>query len=879
MTLACAVGAGRIGIGTSGDGASVEMTETRIYVLFDELLDLDESDRASRLREIAVRNPEVHARLVRLLDADHEADVRLRDYEQAVARVALAAAAGRRVGAWRLVEEIGHGGMGVVYRAERADGQFEQRAAIKLLRFGLTQDDLVRRFLTEREILASLQHPHIARVLDGGVTDDGTPWFAMEYVEGVPITEHCERRGLSIDECLELFERVCRVVQHAHNRLIIHRDLKPSNIFVGGDGTPHLLDFGLAKVLEDPAADVTSTHPGRRWLTLEYASPEQVRGEPLTTSSDTYQLGLILYELLAGRRPYTVKGLSPGEAESVICEREPSRPSTAAATVDRADKSPRLVLPRKLLRRLRGDLDTIVMKALHKDPDRRYASAEALADDIRRHLTGRLIHARPDTIGYRTRKFVARHRWAVGAAGLVFLSLVGGLAGTLSQARRATENARDALDAQRRAEEVTAFLVGLFEANDPSVAQGDTITARELLERGVAQAEEMTDRPELQATLFGVTARVYQSLGNVSRADELFARSAAAWDAVSPERENEDERAQTLLSLGFARYLLGRREEAEQLYREVLVLRSATEPGDPIRADALYRLFEVLHVHDRTEQADQVFAAWEEAMRHAPPATDVGAAGRVLTLAQILGFRGQVRGDVGLIRRGQTLIDDALGTLQPALGARHPMVGEIFNLKLALWEQELELQPETPSVLARADSVSQRAVELHRAIYPDPHQEMASSLFARSNVLRRLKRYDEAEVAIREYMETIDAVRGTDNIEWIEGLSQLATNLFDKGSYDAAVARQTEVSDWWVRSYGKDYVLTLRADLSLGRMLTAAGRFEEAEPLLASALARLEVQRGRDDRFTRQAIRALLELYEAWGKPDRAAAIAADSLP
>lgn len=232
-----------------------------------------------------------------------------------------------------------------------------------------------------------------------------------------------------------------------------------------------------------------------------------------------------------------------------------------------------------------------------------------------------------------------------------------------------------------------------------------------------------------------------------------------------------------------------------------------------------------------------------------------------------------------MIRRGQALIDDALGTLQPALGARHPIVGEIFNLKLALWEQELELQPEAPAVLARADSVSQRAVELHRAIYPDPHQEMASSLFARSNVLRRLKRYDEAEVAIREYMETIEAVRGTDNIEWIEGLSQLATNLFDRGSYDAAVGRQTEVSDWWVRSYGKDYVLTLRADLSLGRMLTAAGRFEEAEPLLASARATLEAQRGGDDRFTRQAIRSLVELYKAWGKPDRAAAIAADSLP
>lgn len=472
------------------------MTEPQLHALFDELLDLDEMDRAGRLRALGEGDPELHARLAALLEAHRDADDRLRDYEQAMARVARTAAAGRRVGAWRLLEEIGHGGMGVVYLAERADGQFEQRAAIKLLRFGLTQDDLVRRFLTEREILASLQHPHIARVLDGGVTDDGTPWFAMEYVEGEPITDHCESRGLSIEQRLELFERVCRVIQHAHNRLIIHRDLKPSNILVGGDDTPRLLDFGLAKVLEDPAGEVTSTHPGRRWLTLEYASPEQVRAETLTTASDTYQLGLILYEMLAGRRPYTVEGLSPGDAESVICEQEPSRPSTAVSTADRDATTPLPADPGKLGRRLKGDLDTIVMKALQKDPDRRYASAEALADDIRRHLNGRLILARPDTIGYRTRKFVERNRWAVGAAALVFVSLLAGLAGTLSQARRATANARDAVAAQRRAEEVTDFLIGLFEANDPSVAQGDTITARELLERGVAQAEAMGDRPE-----------------------------------------------------------------------------------------------------------------------------------------------------------------------------------------------------------------------------------------------------------------------------------------------------------------------------------------------------------------------------------------------
>lgn len=404
----------------------------------------------------------------------------------------------------------------------------------------------------------------------------------------------------------------------------------------------------------------------------------------------------------------------------MICEKEPARPSTAATVVGHDPGNPGSAHPAKLDRRLKGDLDTIVMKALQKDPDRRYASADALADDIRRYLTGRLIQARPDTIGYRTRKFVERNRWAVGAAALVFASLLAGLGGTLSQARRATENARQAVAAQGRAEEVTAFLIGLFEANDPSVAQGDTITARELLERGVAQATAMTDRPELQATLFGVTGRVYHSLGNLSRAEELFRRALAAWDAAGPSAQHRDERARAMLGLGLTQYLRGHNQGAEQLYRQVLAMRPGEEPGDPIRREVLYHLFEVLHVLGRAGEAERVFVAWEEAMRQAPPATDSEAAERVLDFAEILGNRGEIRGDLGLIRRAQSLLDDALTTLESTLGPRHPDVEEALYLMTNLLTQEIGVAGPTPEVLARADSVSRDAVASNRAIYSPP---------------------------------------------------------------------------------------------------------------------------------------------------------------
>ncbi len=331
---------------------------------------------------------------------------------------------GERVGAWRLERKIGAGGMGAVYLAVRADGHFEQRAAVKLLRLGVDSPQLVERFRRERQVLAQLEHPGVARLLDGGVTEDGLPYIAMEYIEGAPIDRWCDEQRLSIRERLKLFVKVCAAVQYAHQHLVVHRDVKPGNILVNAQGEPKLLDFGLAKVLDEDF-DRTATQTGAHALTPAYASPEQVRGEAVTTASDVYSLGVVLYELLTGKRPHDVETTSFHELARRIAEQAPKPPSEAVDEFDPARAGS--TQPELARRRLRGDLDGIVLKALHKDPARRYASAGHLAEDVERHLDDWPVLARGDSLLYRTRKLVQRHRALAVASALGIAALIGGL--------------------------------------------------------------------------------------------------------------------------------------------------------------------------------------------------------------------------------------------------------------------------------------------------------------------------------------------------------------------------------------------------------------------------------------------------------------------
>jgi serine/threonine protein kinase/tetratricopeptide (TPR) repeat protein len=446
---------------------------------------------------------------------------------------------GRRIGPYRILKEIGQGGMGAVCLAERADEQYEQRVAVKLVKPGLDSAFIINRFLSERQILANLDHPNIANLLDGGTTEDGSPYLVMEFIDGLPVDQYCDANKLPIKERLRLFSKVCAAVAHAHRKLVIHRDLKPSNVLVTDQGVPKLLDFGIAKILSpDPSASLSDhTAANLRLMTPDYASPEQVRGDSITTSSDIYSLGVLLYKLLTGHHPYRVKKNLAQEIERVVCEQEPERPSTIVSRtgdgpstngMSRVTVTPASVSndrdtePGKLRRLLGGDLDNIVLMAIRKEPQRRYLSVEQFSEDIRRHLEGLPVIARKDTLVYRTEKFVRRHKVGVAAAALVLFTLIAGIVGTTWQARVArTQRAR----AEQRFNDVRRLANSfMFEIHD-SVQNlpGSTVTRQLLVTRALeylnSLAQESHDDPSLQRELVTAYIRIGNVQGNPNNAN------------------------------------------------------------------------------------------------------------------------------------------------------------------------------------------------------------------------------------------------------------------------------------------------------------------------------------------------------------------------
>jgi serine/threonine protein kinase/tetratricopeptide (TPR) repeat protein len=413
----------------------------KIKDLFHTAAELEPEARSAFLDDACGDDAGLRAELQHLLRADEEAPSLLERSPLAPVWEHFAAEElieGRRVGPYKLQRQLGRGGMGTVYEAVRADDEFEQRVALKLIRRGMDTNDVRRRFRSERQILANLYHPNIARLLDGGTTEDGLPYFVMEYVAGEELLSYCAARALPISERLALFRKVCAAVAYAHGRLVVHRDLKPSNILVTDDGEPKLLDFGISKLLTPESSQFTGTATGLGMMTPAYASPEQLRGELITTSTDVYSLGVILFELVTGRPPYELKSLHPSEMARVVCETNPARPSDAI-TRQSSDTSRKTAsnCQRATVRSLRGDVDNIILKALRKEPERRYSSVEHLSEDLRRHLTGLPVSARPDTFSYRAGKFIRRNRTSVLAAALVLLTLIGGIIGTAGEAVRA----------------------------------------------------------------------------------------------------------------------------------------------------------------------------------------------------------------------------------------------------------------------------------------------------------------------------------------------------------------------------------------------------------------------------------------------------------
>ena len=535
----------------------------QVREVLDNAIALSADERGAYLDEVCSGDMELHAEVKSLLRSHLEAGsvflvnpaVDLKNFMPDAGP--MASRVGRRIGVYLIMAEIGHGGMGEIYRAARADGQYDKQVAIKFVRGGFDTSFVLERFRHERQILASLDHPNIARLHDGGTTEDGVPYLVMELIEGTPIDQYCENRQLGIPERLVLFNQVCSAVQYAHQRLVIHRDIKPSNILVTGEGIPKLLDFGIAKILDSSAgAETTLIRP----MTPEYASPEQVRGEPITTATDVYSLGVLLYKLFTGKSPYPPKTRSPIEFAKAICETEPARPSSVAepVKVERLTEDRRLSTnlagSSKYTRALKGDLDNIVLKTLRKEPTRRYGSVEQLAEDIRRHLCGLPVMATPDSASYRVSKFVHRHNAGVAAAALIAVAVAGGVGATLREARIAVlQRAR----AERRFSDVRKLANSfLFEFDDaiknlPGSTPARSLVVKRALKYLDGLATEARGDRSLQAEIaysYQKVAEVqgdpiFPNLGDPKGALESSRKSLAILETLSrDEPENEEDR-------------------------------------------------------------------------------------------------------------------------------------------------------------------------------------------------------------------------------------------------------------------------------------------------------------------------------------------------
>jgi eukaryotic-like serine/threonine-protein kinase len=696
---------------------------------------------------------------------------------------------GARIGAYRIAALIGRGGMGEVYRAVRDDSQYEQEVAIKLVRPGRSSVELMRRFRLERQILARLQHPSIATLLDGGVTDRGQPYLVMQYVAGTPITAYAESRRLTIAQRLRLFVAVCDAVQFAHANLVVHRDLKPSNILVTDEGQVRLLDFGIAKLLD--GGDSGSETADILLLTPEHAAPEQFLGGSITTATDVYALGVLLYELVAGQRPFhSVPRL---DLQRAVCTLDPALPSTLRAKV--------------------GDLDAIVMMALRKEPERRYTSAGQLRDDIVRYLANEPVIARPDAVVYRARKFVARNRVAVAAAATIAVLLVGATVSTAYQSRQRAIALAQAQSERANTHRVVEFLIGVFNANDPSETRGRTVTARELLDRAAEQIRfELADAPQARADMQLAIGRAYGALGLFSSARPHFEQALAQRRGSTPGRSIE--LADALDQMGRNRASEGRFEDGIKLGMEGVAIREAVQgPRHPDVAAALAR---VASMHIQKAREDTARALLERALDIQRSATPRDARAMAITLRQL----GLVATNTDRKEEALARYREAVEVARASLGADHPFLFNLYE-DLALGFEGVK-QPDSAIAVHRSVLASRE-----RVFGPD-HIDVSYSLHNLGRVIGNQGRWTDALPLFKRGLEIRERALGKSHPAVGYLLHSYAIAVAQSGDIDGSIPMFQRDVEIMRTGLGPSQRNTLDALEALAQVTALRGRYEES---------------------------------------------------
>ena len=785
----------------------------------------------------------------------------------------------KRVGPYRIVRQLGQGGTARVYLAERDDGQFTQRVALKLLRPGHDSEIDQERFRAERQILASLNHPNVARLLDGGMSDDGLPYIVMELIEGEPIDRYCESRALPARERLEIFMTVCDTTQYAHRRLIVHRDLKPSNILVTSDGLVKLLDFGLAKLLERRPEERLSPLTSQHWMTPEYAAPEQIRSEPATTQTDVYQLGVVLYELLTGALPFGRRERSSHELANAILERDPPLPS---AVVMQGNA-------------LRGDLDAIVLTALRKEPEQRYASVEALRDDIERHLTGMPVRARKGSASYRASKTIRRHRWIVAAAATTLLVLAGYALTLTVHARRMRATLARVEQEKIKAEGSTQFLVGLFSENVPGFGPRDTLTAQQLLARGEREADALRDEPLAYAQMLNVLGTIHHRMLAFDRAQPMLER-ALTLRRTALGTEHGDV-AESMFQLGLLARSRGDYPEARRLLQDALgIQRRVLGEEHPATLETSVRLSRIGEPVDDAIAADRVALATSRRVNgreHPDVAERMLRLGMTLrskgahdeaeaVLREALAMRRRVSPTdrqniarhlfhVAILLENTGRLDEAerdfrshLAMQESLLGPDHPQLAGALRTLAGVLTQQGDHD--------EAERLARRDVAIAERAFGDRHAEYAASVAHLSRTLQAVGRLEEAEDLRRRELAILRGTYGPAHPIVAGSLYNLAVLLLDEGRHSDAERLLFEAKAIRERDFGTESPASATILIPMARLARARHDYAGGDSLLLRAL-RIFAAAGYDERQqnVKQAFREQELLYEAWGRPDRPA--------
>jgi serine/threonine-protein kinase len=780
----------------------------RVQELFHDAVDLPVGQRRSFLQQACGGDESLIDEVLSFIEEDARGSLLDRGLGHAAKRLlGTDDAAVTEIGPYRIVRVLGEGGMGVVFLAERTD--LGSQAAIKILRDAWLSPARRERFATEQQTLAHLNHPSIARLYDAGTRANGTPWIVMEYVDGVPITEHCRTRTLSIPDRLRLFREVCDAVQYAHRHLVIHRDLKPSNILVTAEGRIKLVDFGISKQLDAAGGDINHTVTGLRLMTPAYAAPEQIRGDRVGVHTDVYSLGVILYEILVGRLPFDFATRTPAEAEAIIVEQDRPRPSAAA----HGDPS----LLAGVGRTARSDIDVLCLTAMHKDVARRYQSVEALARDVDHFLRGEPLEARPDDLVYRTRKFARRYWRGLAATAAVFAVIV---ALVSFYTARLTIARNEALTETARARRIQGLMLNLFTGGDEAAGPAEDLRVVSLIDRGVLEAQNLAAEPGVQVTMYRTLGGIYQSLGDLSKADALLRQALERRRALYGP-DNADV-AESLVALGLLRAGQAKFEEAERLVRDGLSMSKRHLPANDAAvgraATALGRVLE-----ERGSYKDAIAVLEEAARLHSsrqPASADLAATLRELFNTYFYAGDLATAEEVG--RR-------ALAMTRQVNGARHALVAEdLINLGAVQHER---------GQYAEAERYYREALSISEGWYGTEHYKTASNLTMLGRSLQMQKHYDDAAVVLRRAVAIQERVFGPMHPRVASAVNDLGAVAQNRGDLDEAEAAFTRMAGIYRTVYGEKHYLIGIAMSNLASVYVLRHDPRRAEPLYRQAIA------------------------------------------